>query len=93
MNKNPIFTKVLITIFVAIACLVVTLLVAFMFGSVNADLFDFSNLNFSNVLPVIIVGGFISCIIVGILVIFLAKDIFIKLKNYVETEKNGGKKK
>lgn len=82
MSKKSIFSKIIIIIVVALICLVLTLSMAFLVGSVNVDIFDFSNLNFSNMLPIIVIGGFISCIIIGILIIFLAKDVFIKLKNY-----------
>ena len=93
MNNKPIFTKIMIVIVIAIICLVMTLSLAFLLGSVNANIFDFSDLNFSNMLPVILIGGFISCIIVGILVIVLAKDIFVKAKDYLfETKEDGGKK-
>ena len=71
-----------------------TMLTAFLLGSINTDIFDFSNLNFSNMLPIILIGGFISCIIIGFLVIFLAKDMFIKIKDYFsETKKDGGNEK
>ena len=82
MSKKPIFTKIVLILFVALICLALTLLLAFLLGAIDTDIFDFSNLNFSNMLPVIIIGGFISCVVVGFLVIFLAKDVFIKVKNY-----------
>lgn len=67
---------------------------AFLLGSINTDVFDFSNLNFSNMLPIILVGGFISCVVVGILIIFLAKDIFVNVKDYFfESKNDGGKEK
>ena len=83
MKKKSIFTKAIIVICAAMICLIITLSIAFLFGSVNADLFDFSNLNISNMLPIILIGGFISCFIVGILIILLAKDVFMKAKNYL----------
>lgn len=89
MSNKPIFTKIMIVIVVALICLAITLATAFLLGSINTDVFDFSNLNVSNMLPIIIIGGFISCVIVGILVIFLAKDVFLKVKNYyTETKEN-----
>ncbi len=93
MSKKPIFTKVMIIIVIAIICLVITLSMAFLLGSINTDVFDFSNLNFSNMIPVIIIGGLISCIVIGILVIMLAKDVFVKVKDYLfETKDDGGNK-
>ena len=83
----------MIIIVVALICFVLTILTAFLFGSINTNVFDFSNLNFSNMLPIIIIGGFVSCVAVGILVIILAKDVFIKVKDYLfETKNDGGNK-
>ncbi len=94
MSKKAIFPKVIIIMVVALICLAITLSLAFLLGAVDTDVFDFSNLNFSNMLPVIIIGGFVSCVVVGFLVIFLAKDVFIKAKNYFfETDKDGGNEK
>ena len=93
MSKKPIFTKIMIIIAVALVCLVITLTIAFLLGSINTNIFDFSNLNFSNMLPVIVIGGFISCLVIGILIIILAKDVFIKVKDYLfETKNDGGNK-
>ena len=80
-------------IVIALICLILTITVALLFGSSSTDFFDFSNLNISNMLPIIIVGGFISCVIVGLLVIILAKDIFVKIKNEFFKEDNGGNEK
>ena len=94
MSKKPIFPKVIIILTVALICLVLTLSLAFLFGSINTEVFDFSNLNFSNMLPIIIIGGFVSCVIIGFLIIFLAKDVFVKVKDYFfETKNDGGKEK
>lgn len=93
MSKKPIFTKIMIIIAVALVCLVITLTIAFLLGSINTNIFDFSNLNFSNMIPVIVIGGFISCLVIGILIIILAKDVFIKVKDYLfETKNDGGNK-
>ena len=88
MSNKPIFTKIMLVIVVALVCLVLTVLMAFLFGSIDADVFDFSNLNISNMWPVIVVGGFISCVIVGLLVLVLAKDVFIKVKDFLFESKN-----
>jgi len=94
LSKKPIFTKVIIVIVVALICLILTVALSLLFGSVDAQIFDFSNLNYSNMLPVIIIGGFISCVVVGMLVVFLAKDVFVKVKDYLfETKNNGGNEK
>lgn len=94
MKKKSIFTKILLIVVVALICLVLTVLSAFLLGSVNTKIFDFSNLNFANMLPVLLIGGFISCLIIGLLVLFLAKDVFVKVKNHLfDEEKDGGKEK
>ena len=94
MSKKPIFTKVIIVIVVALICLILTVALSLLFGSVDAQIFDFSNLNYSNMLPVIIIGGFISCVVVGMRVVFLAKDVFVKVKDYLfATKNNGGNEK
>ena len=80
-------------IVIALICLILTITVALLFGSSSTDFFDFSNLNISNMLPIIIVGGFISCVIIGILVIILAKDVFVKIKDELFDDENGGKDK
>lgn len=93
MKNKSIFAKIMTVIIIALICLVVTIATTLLFGSSNTDFFDFSNLNISNMLPVIIIGGFISCVVIGILVIILAKDIFIKIKDEFFEKDNGGNEK
>lgn len=93
MKSKSIFSKIMTIIVVALICLILTVVTALLLGSVNTDIFDFSNLNISNMLPVLIIGGFISCVAVGILVLFLAKEIFAKAKNEIFTKDNGGNEK
>lgn len=92
MNKKSIFSKIMIIIIVSLICLALTFVLTLLFGSTNREFFDFSQLNISNMLPIIIIGCFLTCVVVGILVLFLAKDVFIKIKNYF-FEKNGGNEK
>lgn len=91
MKQKTIFSKIMIIIIVALVCLILTLLLAFLFGSVDVDIFDFSNLNFSNMIPVIIIGGLISCVIIGVLVVVLAKDVFSKVKDDFFKNNNDGR--
>lgn len=93
MKNKTVFSKIMTVIVVALICLVLTVTLALLFGSINTNIFDFSNLNISNMLPVFIIGGFISCVVVGILIILLAKDIFVKVKDEIFTKDNGGNKK
>lgn len=96
MNKKSVFSQIIILIAVALLCIVLTVTIALLVGSANTDFFDFSNLNFSNMIPVILLGGFISCVVVGIIVLFILKNIFLKakgeIKNYFSKNNDGGKK-
>ena len=69
-------------IFIILACLVTTVAIALLAGAADMDLFDFSKLNFSNMIPVLIVGGILSCFIIGIAFLFLGRTIFFKVKDY-----------
>ena len=82
-------------IILAIVCILLTVGVAVLVGSINAELFDFSNLNFSNMIPVLIIGIFISCVIVGICVLFVMRTAFFKVRDFLEEENknNGGTSK
>ena len=92
MKKKSLFSKILIIVIVAVVCLVLTLTVALLLGSSQTDIFDLTNLNISNMLPVILIGGFITCLVIGILILFLAKDVTEKIKNYLFNN-NGGNEK
>ena len=42
-------------------------------------------------IPVLILGGFISCVVVGIAVLFVARAVFLKIKErYIEFNKIDG---
>ena len=93
MSKNSLFTKIMVVVITALVLFTLTAVIALLFGSVNADIFDFSNLNIANMIPIIILGLFISCAVIGILVLFLAKDVFVKIKEIFFKKDNGGKDK
>ena len=91
--KKSIFSQLLIAIIVALICIVLTVIIALTVGNTNADLFDLSGLNWSNVIPIILIGLFITGGIVGVILLITAKDIFVKAKEYMEqAKKDGGKK-
>lgn len=93
MKNKTLFSKIMVAIIVAIVCILLTMLIALAVGATDADIFDLKNLNVSNMIPVILIGGFVSCVIVGIIVLFVAKDAFLKAKDYFfESDKDGGKK-
>ena len=84
----------MLLVVLSVFCVVLTVGIALLAGSYHTTLFDFKNLNFSNMITVLILGGFISCVVVGITVLFVTRTIFYKVKNYLsEEDKNGGDKK
>ena len=91
MKKRSTFAMILTVVIVALVCIVLTILAAFIAGSVDMQLFDFENLNLANFIPVIIIGGFITTITVGFVILFASKSIFMKIRDYfLEDKKNGG---
>ena len=93
MHNKSLFAQIIFVIIIAVLCLLLTVGVSLLAGSLNAELFDFQNMNFSNMIPVLLICGFISCVIVGICVLFVARTALTKAKDYFqETNKeNGGK--
>ena len=92
MKNKPLFIQIMMVIIIALICLVLTVGIAILAGSLKVNLFDFQNMNFSNMIPILLIGGFISCAIVGICILFLAHTAFIKAKDYFKktNNKNGG---
>lgn len=82
MKKKSIFTQIIIIVAVAFFCIALTVGIALFAGSRSAVIFDFQNLNWANMLPILIFGGFISCIIIGITVIYVSHSIFLRLRDY-----------
>lgn len=84
----------MLLVILSLVCIVATVCVALLVGSTDATLFDFSNLNFTNMIPALIIGGFISCVVVGITVLFVARSLFLKFRDYfLGTKDNGGSSK
>ena len=94
MNNKSLFTKALLLIVLALFCIVMTVVLACVFGSVDTVVFDFRNLNFANVIPVLIIGGFFTCVIVGLAVLFFSRSAFLRVKDFLkENNDDGGNKK
>lgn len=95
MKNKSFFSQIILLIAISLICIILTVSIALFVGSYNNILFDFQNLNFANMIPVLVIGGFVSCVIIGIAVLFVARTVFLKVKDYfAETdEKNGGNKK
>ena len=93
MKNKSVFSQIILLIILSVICVVLTVGIAFLAGFHGSTLFDFKNLNLTNMIPFLIIGGFISCIAVGITVLFVARSIFFKVKDYLsENDKNGGDK-
>ena len=95
MKNKSFFSQIMLLIILSLVCVILTVGIALFVGSCNTTLFDFQNLNFANMIPVLILGGFISCVVVGITVLFVARSVFLKVKDYFSetNENNGGNKK
>lgn len=92
MKNKSLFSQIMLLIIMSVICVVLTVGIALFVGSCNTTLFDFKNLNFANMIPVLILGGFISCVIVGITVLFVARSVFLKVKDYLSDNDGGDKK-
>ena len=95
MKNKTLFTQVILLIVLAVFCLLFTVVLSLLMGSVQVELFNFQNLNFSNMIPTLLIGGFISCVVIGICVLFVARTAFFKAKDYFKenNKENGGTKK
>ena len=83
MKNKSVFSQIMLLIILSVICVILTVGVALLVGSSSTTLFDFTNFNFANMIPVLIFGGFISCVVVGITVIFVARSVFFKVKDYL----------
>lgn len=93
LKKRSVFSQIILLVIAALVCVVLTVTIAWLAGSVDTTIFDFRDLNIANMVPVIIIGGFISCAVVGLLVLVVAKNVFLKLKDYFSDTNDGGNKK
>ena len=90
MNKKSFFSQIITLVLVTLICIILTVSVAYLVGSTDADIFDFENLNFSNVIPILIIGAFVSCIVIGFTVLFISRSVFLKFKDYFNETKDKG---
>lgn len=91
LKNRSFFSQIMLLVILSVICIILTVGIALFVGSYNTTLFDFENLNFANMIPVLIFGGFVSCVVVGITVLFVARSIFLKVKDYLCND--GGDKK
>lgn len=94
LKKKSFFSQIILLVILSLVCVVITVSAAFLVGSYQASIFDFSNLNLANMIPVLFIGGFVSCVVIGITLLFIARSIFLRVKDYfTETNHNGGSEK
>ena len=79
----------------SLICFTITIALTLFAGSYDGALFSFENLNIANMIPVLLLSGFVSCVVIGITLLFIFRAAFIKLKDYFLENKNtnGGNKK
>ena len=92
MKNKSLFSQALLVIIISACCIVLTVGIALIAGFSDTTFFDFSNLNLSNMIPVLLICGFICCVVIGIAVLFLSRSVFLKLKKQL-TDNDGGEKK
>lgn len=90
MKNKSTFAQIIFVILVAVVCVIATLTIALMAGSSDVNLFDLRNLNLANMLPVLLIGGFFTCVIVGIAVLCVSRSVFFKIKDYLKDFNNDG---
>ena len=87
MKDKSLFVQIVFLITLSVICIFLTVVIAFWAGTLSVDLFDFKNLNFSNMILVFMLGGFVSCILVGIGILFVVRTAFLKAKKYFDKSK------
>ncbi len=88
MKNKSLFTQVILIIVLCVFCIVATVGISLLAGAIDTDLFNFKNLNFANMIPVLLIGIFISCVIVGISVLFVGKTAFLQVYDYFKEKEN-----
>ena len=90
MKNKSFFSQVIFLIILGVICFGITIAAAIFFGSYSNNIFNFENFNFMNMLPVILIGGFVSCVVIGVEVLFASRSIFEKVQDYFKDIKNDG---
>ena len=83
LKNKSFFSQIILLVILSVICVILTVGIALLAGSYNTTLLDFENLNFANMIPALIIGGFISCVVVGITVLFVTRTVFLKVKDYL----------
>ncbi len=93
MKEKSFFSQIVFLIILAFVCFLITIGLAVFAGSYSTTLFNFSNFNFVNMIPILLIGMFISCIVIGIAVLYASKSVFTKITEYFKDNKIGGNEK
>lgn len=94
MKKKSVFFQLVLLIIIIVCGILLTVTATLFAGSDSRMLFDFKDFNIANAIPVLILGIFITCVVAGIVVLFISRAAFYKVKEYLkETNKNGGNEK
>lgn len=86
MKNKSLFSQIILLVVIAFLCITLTVTIALLVGSIETPIFDFNNLNFANMIPVFIIGGFVSCFAVMLTVLFASKTLFYKIKDFFEND-------
>lgn len=92
LKNKSFFSQIMLLIVISVICIVLTVCIALLAGSCTTTLLDFENLNFANMIPVLVIGGFLSCVAVGVTALFVARAVFLKVKNYLSDNDGGDMK-
>ena len=95
MKNKSLFSQIITVVVLIVICVFLTLFITLLAGSLNVDLFDFRHLNYSNVIPVLIICIFLSCVAITVSILFLSRTAILKAKEFLNenNENNGGTKK
>ena len=85
--KKSVFTQMMILLLVALIGFTLTILLALFAGSIDETMFDWKNLNLSNMIPVLIAGGILTCISVIITVMIVSRSVFSQVHNFLFEDK------
>lgn len=88
MKKQSVFSQIIFLIILAMVCLMLTVGVTLLVGIQSETMFDWKNINLANMIPVLLACVFISCVVMGIAALFVARTAFFKVKDYVEKSNN-----
>ena len=82
MKNKSLFSQIIFVVLLAAVCLIATVIFSLLAGTQDENILNFSDLNFSNVILVLFVGGFISCVTIGISILLVTRTAWLKTKDY-----------